>query len=123
MTFTYDDDLTTNIDKVRFYVGDTQDDSGPRPDGRNFSDNEITFALTENGGGVTATVAGLFEVLESEWRAYAISEGSKVGDFDAKEVADGYGKQAEKWKKKALGTLAYANKAGSVQPARIDGYN
>lgn len=123
MTVTYSDTLATDRDKVRFYIGDTIVNEGKRPNHNNFSDSEIAFALSESGSGIAATVSLLFETLANEWANYAISEGEGEANFDAKGVAAEYRTQAERWKKKALGTQGFSSVAGSYQPARIDGWN
>lgn len=87
MAFTYD--LTTSRGKVRFKIGDTVKDSGPRPNGSNYSDEEIDYFLTE-AGTVDAAAALAFETLASEWTSYSISESEGEVSYDAKEVADKY---------------------------------
>jgi hypothetical protein len=68
MTFTYLGTLATDLDKVRFHVGDTSSATGAgvRPDGTNFTDEELTGLLSVEGSwgravaGAFATLAGLF---------------------------------------------------------------
>lgn len=55
MAFTYD--LTTLVGKVRFEIGDTVEDEAL------FTDEEITYKLTEHGEVVLATAAALCDVL------------------------------------------------------------
>lgn len=98
MPFTYSDTLATNADKVRFHLGDTVQDTGPRPDGRNFSDNEIAYFLSEESDKWEAAVAHGFEVLQSEWTQYALSEREGDVSMSATQVADKYGKLAEQWR-------------------------
>lgn len=88
MAFTYD--LTTDRGKVRFDLGDTVANSGPRPDKRNFTDDEIDHLIDTETAGNTAAAAFGFEILASEWTAYAISEREGEVSFDAKEVSDRY---------------------------------
>lgn len=101
MTFAYD--LTTNRGVVRFNIGDTVENSGPRPDKRNFSDAEIDYLIATETEGNTAASALGFEILTSEWAAYAISEREGEVGFDAKEVSDKYGKIANEWRNKPNG--------------------
>lgn len=102
MAFTYD--LTTNRGIVRFNIGDTQENQGPRPDKRNFSDAEIDYLLSsESAGTTTAATAAAFEVLANEWAAYALSETEGEVRFDAKEVSDRYSDLADDWRHKPDG--------------------
>lgn len=101
MAFSYDEALTDNSDKVRFSLGDTERDKGPRPDGRNFSDAEITHLLTAESDVVNAAIAFGFETLRDEWASFAVSE--KEGDvsFDAKSVFEKFDKAAKQWRAKS----------------------
>lgn len=71
MTFIYD--LTTDTGKLRLEVGDTTEDRGPRPDMANFSDEEMTHFLSEEGT-VGRAAARACEVLATEWSRKAGSE-------------------------------------------------
>lgn len=101
MAFTYD--LTTNRGKVRFNIGDTVENSGPRPDKRNFSDAEIDYLIDTETDGNTAASALAFEILASEWAAYALTEREGEVSFDAKEVSDQYLDIANEWRNKPGG--------------------
>lgn len=122
MAFTYKDALSTNRDKVRFHIGDTQEDEGPRPDKRNFSDNEIAFALSTEDDRVNGAVAYLLEILANEWTAYAIQEREGEVSMDAKEVAKNYRAQAAFWRKKAGGADEAERSTGLVTLTREDAY-
>jgi hypothetical protein len=101
MAFTYD--LTTDPGVVRFNLGDTVENQGPRPDKRNYSDAEIDYLITtETAGTIAATALG-FEILASEWGAYTIEESEGEVDFDAKEVSDQYFSLANYWRSKPGG--------------------
>ena len=101
MAFTYD--LTTNRGVVRLNLGDTVENSGPRPDKRNFTDAEIDYLIaTETAGNTAATALG-FEILASEWAAYTISEREGETSFDAKAVSDQYLDIAQDWRNKPDG--------------------
>ena len=69
MTFTYD--LTTNVGRVRFEVGDRTQDNGVRPDRSNFSDDEIEAVLTDAEGNINSATAHLLDVLSREWALVA----------------------------------------------------
>lgn len=101
MAFT--NDLTTGRGIVRFNLGDTVENQGPRPDKRNFSDAEIDYLIATETAGTTAATALGFETLASEWAAYTISESEGEVDFDAKEVSDQYFSLANYWRSKPDG--------------------
>lgn len=101
MAFTYD--LTTDRGVVRFNLGDTVENAGPRPDKRNFSDAEIDYLIATETLGNTAAAALGFETLASEWAAYAIAEREGEVSFDAKEVIDKYFDLANYWRNKPDG--------------------
>ena len=61
---TYKGDLSTDLDRVRFYLGDTDDVTfvGPKPDGSFFGDDELNGLITLEGSWQRAVAAG-FETL------------------------------------------------------------
>ena len=63
MAFTYLGDLSTDLDKVRFNIGDTVASSGPKPASGNFTDAELGGLITSEGSWEKATAA-LKTVLE-----------------------------------------------------------
>jgi hypothetical protein len=118
MTFTYAGTLATDLDQIRFYVSDVTSGSGPKPDGTNFTDEELNGLLTAEGT-VGRSVAAAFESLSAIWRTrYNFStEGQR---FDRASVADGYAKLAAEWRDK-YGSPGSRVGAGPV--TRIDGYS
>lgn len=96
MTFTYVGTLTTDLDKVRFRINDTVENSGVKPDGGNFTDEEINGLLTLEGN-VNRTIAALYETLSSVWAGYI---DTKIGSRDEKQsqIADRYAKLASQWR-------------------------
>lgn len=70
MAFTYVDTLLTDRDNVRFQIGDVVENDGPRPGGRNFSNEEVAATVTSEGTAGKAS-AGLCEVLAREWAGNA----------------------------------------------------
>ncbi len=106
MTFSYSDALTTDRDKVRLRIGDTQRDAGPRPDKRNFSDEEISFLLTDEGN-VVGAIGQAFEVLANEWESFSISERLGEVNYDAKEKAQDYDRRAAKYPHKSGGLTTF----------------
>lgn len=123
MAFTYSDALSYDRDKVRFHIGDTQEDAGPRPDKRNFSDNEIAFALDTEDDRINGTVAYLLEILANEWTAYAIQEREGEVQMDAKEVAANYREQAAFWRTKPGGADEAGRSTGLITLTREDAYS
>lgn len=112
MAFTYD--LTTNAGHIRLNIGDTVENTGPRPDKRNFSDAEIAFMYSEEGHVVSAT-AYAFEILAGEWQSYSLREKEDTNEFDAKELADKYWNLANMWRRKPNG----GDSSGSLQAGVI----
>jgi len=121
MTFTYSEALSADRDKIRLRVGDTQDSAGPRPDKRNFSDQELTFILAEEST-VNASIAHCFEILANEWTAYALSEREADLSFDASQVADNFFKRAKEWRGKPGGASEAERSGGLVTLTREDAW-
>ena len=75
MTFTYDianpDTTKALLSKVRLEIGDTTENAGVRPDGSNFSDEELTHWLTEEDNDVMQTAARACDALASAWSLMA----------------------------------------------------
>jgi len=120
MAVSYTDTLLTDRDKIRFKVQDTVENSGPKPNGGNFSDNEIAGMLTIEGT-VNRTVAALFEALASIWGHYV---DTRIGPRDEKlsQIAERYAKIAQKWRDEyGYGDDATTLSAGYV--TRQDGYS
>jgi hypothetical protein len=124
MAFTYTEATLSTVsrDAIRLTIGDSVSAKGPRPDKRNFSDAEIAFFLSEEDDRVNGAIAFAFEILASEWSAYALSEKEGELDFDAKEVAENYRKQAAAWRKKPGGGSEVQLSGGLVELQRVDAY-
>lgn len=69
MSFTYD--LATNVGKLRLEIGDQAEDSGVRPDGTNFSDEELETILEEEGDVLGRGIARTCEILANAWATFA----------------------------------------------------
>lgn len=95
MAFTYD--ITTALGKVRFHLGDSTENKGPRPRKNNFSDAEINYFLTEQSNSVIKSVAMGLEALANEWLSYSISEREGDVSYDAKGLAEQFAKMAKDW--------------------------
>ena len=117
MAFTYNDTLSDDRSKVRFCLQDTEIDKGPKPNGGNLSDNEITGLVTLEGEWQRAVAAG-FEALAAIWTQYAdLSEGPHKETFS--QVAEGYRKSAALWRARS-GSATPARVAGII---KVDGYS
>ena len=96
MTFTYDDELATDHDRVRFHLQDTIAGSGPRPSGGNFTDAEIAGLVTLEGSWQRAVAAGL-EALAAAWAKYAdLQVGQRRESLG--QIAVRYQQEAEHWR-------------------------
>ncbi len=115
--FTYDDALSDDRDKVRFHLQDTVANSGPKPDGDNFTDNELDGLVTLEGEWQRAVAAG-FEALAAIWTQYAdLSEGPHKETLS--QIADGHRKSAALWRARS-GSATPARVAGII---KVDGYS
>ncbi len=74
MSFTYDlanvDTTLLLISKVRLEIGDTVEGAGVRPDGRNLSDAEISFWLTEESEVYLLAAARACDAMSRAWANY-----------------------------------------------------
>lgn len=119
MTFTYDGALATDLDKVRFEIGDRTSGAGLRPDSANFTNEEIGAVLTLEGSWGRAA-ARLCEVLANEWSSVA-------GSVRMADYAEDYTKRAEMWRRRAQDLrVTYGGGGGgmvSVGTIKVDGYS
>jgi len=116
MAFTYSDSIAIDRDKVRLRAGDTVENEGPRPDGRNFSDGELDFILTDEGS-VTAALAQVFEILRAEWAQVFGSEREGEVVQQANDNVEYYTELA-----KAYRARARTSGSGSITLSRDDAY-
>lgn len=117
MTFTYDGDLGTSLDKVRFYLGDKAEDAGPLPEDANFSDAELTGLITAEGSWQKAVAAG-FETLAARWRRHPDFKADGL-TLSRSDIADGFLVQAKSWRT----TYGRGGGAGSRAVTRVDAYS
>ena len=116
--FTYIGDLSTDLDKVRFYLQDTTENYGPKPADANFTDGEISGLLTAEGSVGRAVAAG-FETLATAWTLHPTfsADGASVSNS---EIAKGFREQAQSWRSK----FGFASSGvGSRALTRVDGYS
>lgn len=119
MAFTYDDSLSTDRAKVRFYLQDTVSGSGPKPSSGNFTDNEVDGLVTAEGKWQRAVAAGL-ETLAASWRRYAdITVGPRKESLS--QIAEGYASDAEEWRDRH--GYSGTGTTGAVWLTRVDGYS
>jgi hypothetical protein len=117
MAVTYLDTLATNRDRIRFFIQDTTEDSGPKPAGANFSDAEIAGLVTVEGSWQRA-VAAAFETLAGLWAQYVdISVGPRREAMS--QTAQRYKELAETWRSRHGSTAG----AGVRYVTRTDGYS
>lgn len=122
MTFTYSEDLDTDLSLIRFRVGDTVENAGPRPDKRNFSNEEVAAILADENDLTVAATANLFETLWSEWAAYAVDEKEGDVEHDLTEVVDKYKALAVEWRAKPGGATEVQQSGNLVTLTREDAY-
>jgi len=122
MAFTYDLAATgdaLSISKIRLEIGDTNNaaDSGVKPDGRNFSDEELLYFYQSEANNVLAGAAHACEVLARLWAG--VGESVRIRDYtiDSKGKAEAYAALGHDLRAKS-GSL-YAS--GSAPTVRIDG--
>lgn len=123
MAFTYDDSLALPRDVIRFKIGDTVADKGPRPDRRNFSDAEIAAMLSDEDDRLNGAIAALFETLAGEWAAWNLAETEGAASMDTRGMASKYTTLAEQYRAKPGGTAATQNTGrGTAAMQRKDAY-
>ena len=123
MALSYNQNLTADRDKVRFYTGDKVEGAGPRPADGNYSDAEIDGLLTIEGSWERA-VAATFETLAAEWIRYPSFQADNFA-ISRSHIAKNYQDQA-KWWRDRHGEHAPENKYGapaSRSVTRADAYS
>jgi hypothetical protein len=114
MAFTYSDALATDRDNVRFAIGDTTLNAGPKPADANYSDAEIAALVTREGNWQRA-VAAVFENLADLWARHVSfnADGTQVAQSD---IAKQYREAAVTWRR-------LHGSCGSASTTRADGYS
>ncbi len=124
MTFSYDETLAANLDQLRFKIGDTIENSGPRPVGlnTNFSNETLNALLAAAGSTNTVLLAAIAaaDSLISEWTRHAGTEREGKVTKSLKDVADFWKKQKENWEQEANSGSQFV---GFVQVEREDAYS
>jgi hypothetical protein len=120
MTFTYIGDLSTDLDNIRFNIQDTTSGLGIKPQGLNFTDEEINGILSKEGSVGRATAA-LFETLSVTWSTYvdtSVEERSEA----MSQTAKNYMTLAKRWRD----TYGYGEAQTTIVTGfvtRVDGYS
>lgn len=123
MAFTYVGDLSTDRDKVRFWLNDTTSGSGPKPSDGNFTDAEIDGLIAAFGNWQRGVYAGLL-ALESAWRRFPNFRTESGFSVNRTDIADGYHKQAMDWARQyGVPTSLAGSSAGYAATTRVDGYS
>jgi len=122
MTFTYQEELDTDLERVRFYVRDVVSGSGPRPDDdhSNFSDEELLGLVTTEGSWQSA-VAACYEALAGEWAQYVDTQVGPRREMYS-QAAERYQYLGRDWRRK-VGATGITGGAGTVFPTPVDGYS
>lgn len=118
MAFTYDFSVKRNVALVRLALGDTVQNSGVLPDGRNFSDSEIEAVLNECSDDVDAATFVFLKSLANAWGTFVdITVGPRKEALS--DIAFHYAKRAsEMGSKTGLSAKSFA-----VALTRVDGYS
>jgi hypothetical protein len=118
MTFTYLGTLATDLDNVRFNIGDTVENSGPKPNSANFTDAELNGLITREGSWQRA-VAGAFEALAGYYAPQVdIALGPRKEALS--KAKEAYASLAEDWR--SLHGSATSS-VGSSAMIKVDGYS
>ena len=119
MAFTYTGALDTDLDKLRFEIGDTVSGSGVLPDGTNIPDATLTAIITAEGS-VGLAAARVCESMARHW--------ARVASSIAVGARSETNKQAEMWRTMAQDLRLQYGGGGtqsgmfSVGMKRDDGY-
>ena len=127
MTFTYDlsssDERQLAVAQVRLELGDNVYNAGVKPDGSNFSDEELGSWLDTEDDHVMHTVIRACDALARMWNNVAnITVGPRREELG--KVADDWAKRAKELRDEYGSTIGGSGSAGfGVASARVDGYS
>lgn len=123
MTFTYSGAPSTDKDRVRFTIRDTTENEGPRPEGANFSDEELAALITTEGIWQRA-VASALESLAVEWTSLPTYSADNFSVSNS-HIALGYSRQAKEWRDKwgSIYTKEVYPRAGAGRLIVLGGHN
>lgn len=119
MAFTTD--LNTPVGKIRLEIGDDDNgtDMGVKPNGTNFSDDQLTYFYTDESNNVLAASARALEVLARMYARAGKSVTIRGYRIDTTKKAADLLEQAKDLRKQS-GTLF---KSGSTPVTPVDGYS
>lgn len=115
--FTYIGNLSTDRDKIRFHLNDTDPGQGPLPEDKNFADTEIDGLITQEGTWERAVAAGL-EMLARAWTRHPTFRADGLS-LNRSDIAKGYREDAMNWRKR-FGYTIPIKTAGQIP---VDGYS
>lgn len=117
MAFTYQPDLSDDVSKLRFELGDIVENTGILPDGTNVQDETLQSIITTEGS-VGLAAARMCEILSRMWTRYAgsVSVGARSETFRQAEI---YRDMAASLRSQYGGGA----RAVSVEMYRDDGYH
>ena len=119
MALTYVGDLSTNLDKVRFHLGDTTASSGPLPSGGNFTDSELNGLLSSTGT-VNKAVSAAMGAIAARWNGYAnITVGPRREEYA--QIAEAWERRQAAWNE--LYSIHQTTTGTQVWVTRVDGYS
>lgn len=108
MTFTYDGTPSTDLEKIRLEIGDTDSTAAL------FSDEEIQVKL-DSEGSVLRAAAALCEILAARFSRYY--------DFETDGQSFKRSQMAEMYARRAASLRARAYSVTTVETTRVDGYS
>lgn len=119
MAFTYVGDGSTDLDKLRFHIGDTTSGSGPLPSSGNLTDEELGWLLTSEGS-VDKAVAAAMDAVAVRWSSYAdLTVGPRKESYA--QIAQAWQDRAARWREDRGVKSATTGSVGFV--TRQDGYS
>ena len=108
------------VQQVQLYIGDSTVDAGARPDGRNFSIDEINEFISQGVSLTGSVIVGLI-TLASEWSAFAVTSSEADVRFDAKDTAKKFRDQADYFKLNPIPLLGTGTR--TIPLTRVDAYS
>lgn len=118
MSFTYDYESNAEVARVRLAIGDTVLDAGVRPEGMNFSDEEISAILRDVNNDTDAAAYVFLKSLANAWGTYVdITVGPRKEALS--HISNHYARRADEVRKQ----INLESKSFTVLLNRVDGYS
>lgn len=118
MSFTYDYESKADVARVRLAIGDTVFEAGVRPEGMNFSDEEITAVLRDVKNDTEAAAYVFLKSLANAWGTYVdITVGPRKEALS--HISNHYARRADEVRRQ----LSLETKSFTVLLNRVDGYS